>query len=227
MLAIVYSDWGPSLLSHELCSYLNGKGVAVSHTTSYNPAGNGLVENIVELCGKLSPWLADSRTCTSNFGRFFFLMCSFPYSLFFALQPTKLHMSISSNSTIVPDLETLSHIGWHCLVLYLKCHVWYSKMEPLVNEGELIGADPHFAHIHYLDGRQMTVSTKHLASCGECTHSSLPPAPMLPGSLLEEEPNTHTLSTLDSTERQIQFLVWLAHLFWRYPFNDQSILETL
>ena len=41
MPTIVHSDRGPSLVSHELRSYLTGKGEEVSRTTPYNPAGNG------------------------------------------------------------------------------------------------------------------------------------------------------------------------------------------
>ena len=44
MPTFVHSDRGPSLVSHELRSYLTGKGVAVSRTTPYNPAANGQVE---------------------------------------------------------------------------------------------------------------------------------------------------------------------------------------
>ena len=44
MPAYVHSDRGPSLVSQELHAFLAGKGVAVSHTTAYNPAGNGQVE---------------------------------------------------------------------------------------------------------------------------------------------------------------------------------------
>ena len=40
----IHSDRGPSLVSQELHAFLAGKGVAVSHTTAYNPAGNGQVE---------------------------------------------------------------------------------------------------------------------------------------------------------------------------------------
>ena len=44
MPAYIHSDRGPSLVSQELHAFLAGKGVAVSHTTAYNPAGNGQVE---------------------------------------------------------------------------------------------------------------------------------------------------------------------------------------
>ena len=47
--------------------------------------------------------------------------------------------------------------------MYLKCHVRTSKTEPLIDEVELIGANSHYAHIRYPDGRETTVSTRHPA----------------------------------------------------------------
>ena len=41
MPAFIHSDHGPSLVCQELQEFLTGKGVAMSHTTTYNPAGNG------------------------------------------------------------------------------------------------------------------------------------------------------------------------------------------
>ena len=50
--------------------------------------------------------------------------------------------------------------------LYIKCQVRTSKMDPLVDEVELLQANPHYAHVHYPDGRETTVATKHLAPKG-------------------------------------------------------------
>ena len=57
--------------------------------------------------------------------------------------------------------------------VFLKRHVRASKMEPLVDEVELLGANTNYAHIRYPDGRTTTVSTKHLTPRGELD-SSLP-----------------------------------------------------
>ena len=63
--------------------------------------------------------------------------------------------------------------------VFLKRHVRASKMEPLVDEVELLGANTNYAHIRYSDGRTTTVSTKHLAPRDELDSSlpqtSLPP----------------------------------------------------
>ena len=60
MPAFVHSDRGPSLVSHELCSYLTGKGVTVSRTTPY-PAGNVQVEKY-----NVTVWRAFTMACRSN-----------------------------------------------------------------------------------------------------------------------------------------------------------------
>lgn len=48
----------------------------------------------------------------------------------------------------------------------LKRHVRNSKFEPLVDEVELIEANPLYAHVQFPGGREDTVSLKHLAPQG-------------------------------------------------------------
>ena len=43
----------------------------------------------------------------------------------------------------------------------------HSKTEPIVDEVELLQANPQYAHIRYLDGRETTVSMRHLAPAGK------------------------------------------------------------
>ena len=84
--------------------------------------------------------------------------------------------------------------------VYLKLHVHTSKMELLVDEVELIGANSHYAHVRYPDDREVTVSTRNLAPCGE-TMDCLPPSVQIqPGPSLEGEPDPHSVSTPDSSE---------------------------
>ena len=55
--------------------------------------------------------------------------------------------------------------SWLCeqRTVLLKRHVRHSKTDPLVDEVELLQANPNYAHIRYSDGRETTVSTRHLA----------------------------------------------------------------
>ena len=57
----VHSARGPSLVSHELHSYLTRKGVAVSRITPYNPTGIGQVEKY-----NGTVWRAVTMACRSK-----------------------------------------------------------------------------------------------------------------------------------------------------------------
>ena len=50
-------------------------------------------------------------------------------------------------------------------------------MDPLVDEVELLQANPHYTLVHYPDGREMTVATKHLAPKGQLEVVETLPAP--------------------------------------------------
>ena len=76
----------------------------------------------------------------------------------------------------------------------------HQKTEPLVDEVELIGANSHYAHIRYPDGRETTVSTRHPVPTNKpftifCTDTASRPS-------LEREPDPHSLSTPDSSEME-------------------------
>ena len=50
----------------------------------------------------------------------------------------------------------------------MKRHVRnYSKYDPLVEEVELIESNPEYAYVRYPDGKESTVSMRHLAPCGQ------------------------------------------------------------
>ena len=61
MPAFIHSDRGPSLVCQELQEFLTGKGVAMSHTTAYNPTGNGQVEKY-----NGTVWKAVTMACKSK-----------------------------------------------------------------------------------------------------------------------------------------------------------------
>ena len=47
-----------------------------------------------------------------------------------------------------------------------KRHVRISNHDPFVDEVDLLEANPQYAHVRFLDGREDTVSIKHLAPSG-------------------------------------------------------------
>ena len=74
------------------------------------------------------------------------------------------HTSVSL-STNVDQLLELSVPSWLTTLglVLLKHQVRNSKFDPLVDEVELIEANPKYAHVGYPDGREDTVATKFLA----------------------------------------------------------------
>jgi len=63
----------------------------------------------------------------------------------------------------------------------LKRHARSSKYEPLVDEVDLLEANPQYAHILHPDGRESTVSLHDLAPRGDIdyeTQSISPPIPL-------------------------------------------------
>ena len=53
--------------------------------------------------------------------------------------------------------------------ILLRRHVQTSKTDPLVDEVELIQANPQYAHSRYPDGKEETVSVRHPAPAGSET----------------------------------------------------------
>ena len=81
----------------------------------------------------------------------------------------------------------------------LKRHVRSNKADPLVDEVELLQANPHYAFVRYPDGRETTVSTKHLAP----TPTSTPQDQILPrDSVLESTVGNSPSSPLPAHVQQ-------------------------
>ncbi|MCP4800870.1 MAG: DDE-type integrase/transposase/recombinase, partial [bacterium] len=164
MPAYVHSDRGTSFMSHELKAFLRGKGIATSRTTSYNPAGNGQVERYNGVVRKAIETSLKSKNLHPKYWQVVLpdalhsirsLLCTAtnetPHERMFRF-PRR-----SSSGASVPTW--MAEPG----PVLLKRHVRTNKTEPLVDEVELLQANPHYAFVRYPDGRETTVSTKHLA----------------------------------------------------------------
>ena len=162
-------------MSSELKTFLCQKGVATSRTASYNPAGNGQVERLNNTLWKTIMLILRSRKLSITYWQFVLddalhsirsLLCTAtnctPHERLFNYQRR------STNGTAVPTrLLTPGPI-------LLKRRNRSNKYDALVQEVELIEANPQYAHVRYPNGREDTVATKYLAPAGErLPHKSL------------------------------------------------------
>lgn len=176
MPGYIHSDRGSSFMSLELKSFLTSLGVATSRTTAYNPKGNGQVERYngiiwksVQLALKsnkmaierweqvLQPALHSIRSllCTATNAT--------PHERMFS------HARRSYHGSSIPTW--LSQPG----PVLMRNHNRANKYEPIVEEVELIEANPEYAYVRLPDGRETSVSLRHLAPRGE------PPLPINDG----------------------------------------------
>jgi len=164
--AYIHSDRGSSFMSKELREFLTSK--VSSRTTRYNPQGNGQAERY-----NGTVWKTITMALKSH---------ELPTRCWQVILPDVLHSvhSLLSTATNVMPHERMfnftrrstsghSASSWLCEpgTVLLKRQVRRSKTEPLVDEVELLQANPQYAHVCCLDGRETTVSTRHLAAAGK------------------------------------------------------------
>ena len=160
----IHSDRGSAFISKELKEYLIEKGIATSHTTAYNPQGNGQAEKYngtimksIELATRqhnlpINAWekvlpdvLHSLRSLTNT------KTMEAPHERMFK------HLRKTATGCTIPSW--LSHPG----PILLKRHMRNNKYEPLVDKDQLIDANPQYAYIRYPDGRETIASLRHLA----------------------------------------------------------------
>ena len=167
MPAYIHSDRGSSFMSAELKSFLFSKGIATSRSTAYNPRGNGQVERYNGVIWKAVSLALRSRDLRVE---------NWEVVLPDALHSVRTLLSTATNETPHERLfryQRRSTSGnsiptWLARpgeVVLMKRHV-RQKYDPLVDEVELIEANPQYAHVRLPDGRETTVSIRHLAPRG-------------------------------------------------------------
>ncbi|GFT05384.1 putative retrovirus-related pol polyprotein from transposon opus [Trichonephila clavipes] len=147
-------------------------GIATSRTTPYNPAGNGQVE-----CYNGIIWKTIQLALRSN---------SMKTEQWEGVIQTALHSicSLLCTATNATSHERMfshprrSHNG--CSIptwltkpgpVLMKNQMRANKYERIVQEVELIETNPDYAHVKLGDGRETTVSIRHLAPRGKTTRS--------------------------------------------------------
>ena len=164
MPSYIHSDRGPSFMSKELLDFLINKGTSCCRTTSYNPQGKTQVERYNGII-----WKAVTMTLKSR---------GLPIQHWQSVLPDALHsirslLCMSTNATPHERLFNYSRRSTTGMSVptwlsspgsvLLKRHLQPSKTDPVVDEVELLQANPHYAYTRYPDGITTTVSTRHLA----------------------------------------------------------------
>jgi hypothetical protein len=168
MPCYVHSDRGSSFMSLELKTFLHERGVATSRTTSYNPQGNGQVERLNSTIWKTISLCLRSKSLTVEQWELVLpdalhairsLLCTAinatPHERMF------IHHRKSAVGTTLPLWLTKPGP-----VLYRKC-TRPTKYDPVAEEVELLESNPEYAHVRLPDGREETVSLRHLAPSKE------------------------------------------------------------
>ena len=166
--AYVHSDRGSSFMSVQLKEFLRERGVATSRTTPYHPQGNGQCERYNGIIWKNIQLAAATRGCPINHWEDLLpealyairtLLCTAtnatPHERFLPFQ-RRSSVGISLPSWLLRPGPVL-----------LRRFVRHGKNDPLVDEVNLIEANPHYALIKYPDGKESTVSLRDLAPAGD------------------------------------------------------------
>lgn len=195
MASYIHSDRGSAFMSKELRGYLTERGIACSRTTPYNPQGNGLVERYNGII-----WKTVSLSLKSH---------NLPIEQWELVIPDALHAirSLISTATNCSPHERMFNFqrrtssgvalpSWLSSPgkVLLRRFVRRSKYDPLVDEVELIEANPMYAYIRYPNGRESSVSIRDLAPCGNS-----PPVEQSP-SLTQEQTNVFTQGGITADE---------------------------
>lgn len=204
MPAYVHSDRGASFMSQELRRFLISKGVATSRTTSYNPTCNGQVEKYNDTVWKAITTSLKSKNLKLEQWQLVLpdvlhsirsLLCTTTNET-----PHERFMNFSRRSSTGSSIPSwLAEPG----PVYVKRHVRPSKFVPLVEKADVLQANAHYAHIRYPDGRETTVSTKHLAPYGQVGHPESSTSTQLQEDHQEPSTSTQTSTQLLSLEREV------------------------
>ncbi|KAG8183811.1 hypothetical protein JTE90_027736 [Oedothorax gibbosus] len=186
--AYIHSDRGTSFMSQELKSFLTSLGVAKSRTTAYNPQGNGQVERYNGIVWKTVLLALNSKGLGTE---------RWEETLQPALHSIRSLLCTSTNAT--PHERMFNHprrsFNGRSLPTWLtqpgpvlmKNNMRQSKYDPIVQEVLLIEANPDYAYVKLPDGRESSVSIRHLAPLGEpSTRSDMPSHDQEPTTIQQE-----------------------------------------
>ena len=173
----IHNDRAPDFLSEEVKNYLHSKGIATSRTSRYNPRGNGQIERYngiiwqtvrLALTSKKLPLSAWESVLPDALHSIRSLLCTAtnetPHERLFNYNRK------SASGSSIPSWLTPGRI-------YIRNHARSSKHEPIVEEAELIQANPQYAFVKLKSGFETTVSLRDVAPCPRDSTEEISPIP--------------------------------------------------
>ena len=166
MPTFIHTDRGSGFMSSELKNVLLQKGISTSRT-SYNPAGNGQIKCLNGTLWKAIVLAFKMKGLPTSYWQEVLLeaLHSIRSLLYTATNATPHERMFSYQRKSTSGVSIPSWLTTPDPVL-LKRHVRNSKYEPLVDEVNLLEANPQYAHVQFPNGREDTVLIKHLAPLG-------------------------------------------------------------
>ena len=144
MPGYMHSDRGSSFMSQELWEFLTSKGVATSHTTSYNPTCNGQVERYDGTVWRAITMSLKSKNLQTEQWQLVLpdalhsvrsLLCTTTNE-----PPDEHFLNFSCRSSMGSSIPSWLAEPGH---VYVKHHVQHSKFDPLVEKADVLQANTH------------------------------------------------------------------------------------
>ena len=190
----VHSDRGSSFISDGLKSFFISQGIGSSHSSPYNPRGNGQCERYNAIIWKTVQLALSDRGLED---------CHWEVVLPDALHSIRSLLSTATNQTPHERFLGYSRRTASGPILptwllekgkaLLRRHVRPSKYDPLVDEVEIVDTNPCYARVCLPNGREKTVSLRDLAPVPRSKTVQISEPPVRIESATTEQPPTETI----------------------------------
>ena len=168
MPSYVHSDRGPNFLCPELKDFLHSHGTVTSKTSPYNPRGNGQVEKYNGTIWKsIQLKLEETGLDNRHWEKFLPDALHSMRSLLCTATNSTPHERLLTYNRKTSSGSSLPVWLMNPGTVLLKQNARASKYDPIVEEVDLIEANPNYAHVKLRSGVEKTVALRNLAPAGD------------------------------------------------------------